>query len=117
MHANTETVNELIRLADSHHAPLNLRNTAGNTPLHWAAINGHLEVVKTVVEAGADVTILNAAGQDACYAAELHGKEKIVEWLLKAASESATNEKASEADNESDCDSGRFPTTLEETTE
>ena len=38
--------------------------------MHWAALNTHLECVKALVEAGADVTIKNDAGHDAVFLAE-----------------------------------------------
>ncbi|OOF94798.1 hypothetical protein ASPCADRAFT_208457 [Aspergillus carbonarius ITEM 5010] len=49
---------------------LNHRNYSGNTPLHWAALNTHLECVKALVEGGADVGIKNDAGFDAVFLAE-----------------------------------------------
>ncbi|BCR94795.1 uncharacterized protein AKAW2_11841A [Aspergillus luchuensis] len=49
---------------------LNHRNYSGNTPLHWAALNTHLECVKALVEAGADVGVKNDAGLDAVFLAE-----------------------------------------------
>ncbi|GKZ32186.1 hypothetical protein AbraIFM66950_001379 [Aspergillus brasiliensis] len=49
---------------------LNHRNYSGNTPLHWAALNTHLECVKALVEAGADVDVKNDAGLDAVFLAE-----------------------------------------------
>ncbi|KAL2824053.1 ankyrin repeat-containing domain protein [Aspergillus cavernicola] len=49
---------------------LNHRNHSGNTPLHWAALNTHLECVKALVEAGADISIKNEAGLDAVFLAE-----------------------------------------------
>ena len=49
---------------------VNHRNHSGNTPLHWAALNTHLDCVKALVEAGADVTIKNDAGHDAVFLAE-----------------------------------------------
>lgn len=62
---------------------LNSSNAAGNTALHWAALNGHLECVKVLIDAGADPTITNAAGHDAVYEAELNDKTEVVEWVLK----------------------------------
>jgi len=65
---------------------VNHRNVSGNTPLHWAGVNGHLEVVKKLVHAGADPTIVNAAGRDAVVESEASAKEGAAEcavWLLK----------------------------------
>lgn len=65
------------------HAVISHKNASGNTPLHWAALNGHLEVVKVLVmSANADPTITNEAGHDAVYEAELNDKKDVVEWLL-----------------------------------
>ena len=61
---------------------LNSQNSSGNTPLHWASLNGHLEAVKVLMGAGADPTITNKAGHDTVYEAEINGKETVVEWLL-----------------------------------
>jgi hypothetical protein len=38
--------------------------------LHWAALNAHLECVKALVEAGADLEVKNDAGHDAVFLAE-----------------------------------------------
>jgi hypothetical protein len=51
-------------------ALINHRNNSGNTPLHWAALNTHLECVKALVEAGADLDVKNDAGHDAVFLAE-----------------------------------------------
>lgn len=51
-------------------ALVNHKNYSGNTPLHWAALNTHLECVKLLVDAGADVSLKNAAGHDAVFLAE-----------------------------------------------
>lgn len=87
---------------------VNHRNHSGNTPLHWAALNTHLECVKALVEAGADISVKNDAGLDAIFlaertawSAEEEGKEgaedaeedgagemtkgrEVVEWLLSS---------------------------------
>lgn len=64
-------------------AILNAQNKSGNTALHWAALNGHLEPVKKLLEYGADPTITNQNGHDAVYEAELNDKKEVVEWVLK----------------------------------
>jgi ankyrin repeat protein len=66
---------------------LNALNESGNTPLHWAALNGHLESVKLLIQSGADVTIINRAGHDAVYEAEINDKNEVVDWLLGAVEE------------------------------
>lgn len=66
---------------------INLINDAGNTSLHWAALNGHLESVKLLIQAGADVTIINKAGHDAVFEAEINDKGDVVEWLLETVEE------------------------------
>lgn len=62
---------------------VNLQNLAGNTPLHWASLNGHLDAVKALIGAGADPAIRNGTGHDAVYEAEVGGKDEVVSWLLK----------------------------------
>ncbi|CAG8971151.1 hypothetical protein HYALB_00010126 [Hymenoscyphus albidus] len=68
-------------------AIINAQNIAGNTALHWAALNGHLESVKVLLEQGADPTITNRRGHDAVYEAELNDKKEVVEWVLKEGGE------------------------------
>lgn len=51
-------------------AIVNHRNHSGNTALHWAALNTHLECVKALVGVGADISIKNDAGLDAVFLAE-----------------------------------------------
>ena len=66
---------------------LNTRNAAGNTPLHWAALNGHLSAVQVLVEAGADPYIQNGVGHDAIYEAEVNDRKEAVDWMLKEGGE------------------------------
>lgn len=65
---------------------INHKNVSGNTSLHWAGMNGHLEVVKALVGAGADPEIVNAAGRDAVVESECSAKEgaqECADWMLK----------------------------------
>ncbi|MCJ1284480.1 hypothetical protein MMC26_003812 [Xylographa opegraphella] len=61
---------------------ISVRNLAGNTALHYACLNGHLEAAKVLLAAGADPTIINNAGHDAIYEAEANGKEEVSRWVL-----------------------------------
>ncbi|TKA24628.1 hypothetical protein B0A50_06388 [Salinomyces thailandicus] len=72
--ANSQTVG--LRLFD-------VQNKEGSTPLHWAAYNGQLEVVKLLVAAGADTWIKNSAGHLAMFEAERADKNEVVQYLLE----------------------------------
>lgn len=62
---------------------VNLQNEGGNTALHWAALNGHLDVIKLLVEVGKVGTdVRNKMGRMAIDEAEAQGKESVVLWLL-----------------------------------
>lgn len=72
---NSEILKTLLQKLSSADAAqrvafVNHRNNSGNTPLHWAALNAHLECVKALVEAGADLEVKNDAGHDAVFLAE-----------------------------------------------
>ena len=38
--------------------------------------------MKVLVEVGADVTVINGAGHDAIYAAEVNDRTEVAEWIL-----------------------------------
>lgn len=82
-------------------AILNLQNQSGNTALHWASINGHLEAVKILVASGADSSVRNKAGFDAVYEAEINSKGDVVQWLLE---EGNLDEEAANDDGDDDHD-------------
>lgn len=63
---------------------VNHGNKEGNTPLHWAAYNGHLAIVKLLIAAGADMWQKNAAGHLAMFEAERADKNDVVQYLLEA---------------------------------
>ena len=66
---------------------VNRKNQSGNTALHWAALNGHLEAAKLLVGAGASLDVTNEAGHGAIFEAAKAEKEDVVAWLLGAAKE------------------------------
>ncbi|KAK2744760.1 hypothetical protein FQN55_006516 [Onygenales sp. PD_40] len=67
---STTTTTSITNTNTNTNTILNHRNHSGNTPLHWAALNTHLDCVQALVGAGADITAKNDAGHDAVFLAE-----------------------------------------------
>jgi hypothetical protein len=73
------------------HWLLNHKNVSGNTALHWAAMNGHLDAVVALVRAGADARVRNEAGRDCIVEAEVSASNgrseaqvrECVVWMLR----------------------------------
>ena len=61
---------------------LNALNSAGYTALHWAARNGHTDVVKLLVNKGAKLDILNKDGNTALHLAARNGRIDVVKLLV-----------------------------------
>jgi hypothetical protein len=67
---------------------LSAQNNSGSTPLHWAALNSHLSVIKTLVQfpggPGVDlIDIKNAAGRSPLAEAEIVGWDEGATWLVE----------------------------------
>lgn len=60
---------------------LNFKNTNGDTPLHIAALRGHLDCVKTLLTKGADPCIANFNGKTAAQEAEKNQHYQLVEYI------------------------------------
>jgi ankyrin repeat protein len=56
----------------------------GNTPLHWACLNGHAAVVGVLLGAGASVSALNAASHTPYDEAAQAGSEEVLAALSAA---------------------------------
>ncbi|KAJ7252403.1 cytoplasmic protein [Mycena haematopus] len=67
---------------------LSAGNSAQSTPLHWAALNSHLDIVKKLVQfpGGPGIDLIdnkNAAGRSPLAEAELAGWEEGAQWLVQ----------------------------------
>ena len=58
--AGGNQIEEARRVIQLKHG-ISLRNTEGSTPLHQACWNGHIEIVKLLLEAGAELEIRDGA--------------------------------------------------------
>ncbi|KAF7350876.1 Ankyrin repeat-containing protein P16F5.05c [Mycena sanguinolenta] len=67
---------------------LSAGNSAQSTPLHWAALNSHLDIVKKLVQfpGGPGIDLIdnkNAAGRSPLAEAELAGWDEGAQWLVQ----------------------------------
>jgi uncharacterized protein len=61
---------------------LDAQNEFGNTGLHWAALGGHLETVKTLMEHGASPVIANNQNYIPLDSANFNDKKEVAEYFL-----------------------------------
>ncbi|KAF5731967.1 GA-binding protein subunit beta-2 [Tripterygium wilfordii] len=66
---------------------LNACNVEKNTPLHWACLNGQIEVVKKLILAGANVSALNSHDMTPMDEAVTQGKIDVIDAINEAATE------------------------------
>jgi ankyrin repeat protein len=67
---------------------ISAQNHSGSTPLHWAALNSHLDIVQKLVQhplgPGRDlIEIKNIAGRSPLGEAELAGWEEGAKWFVQ----------------------------------
>ncbi|XP_077225689.1 acyl-CoA-binding domain-containing protein 1-like [Tasmannia lanceolata] len=75
-------INELLRCIESS-VPVNLRDSEGRTPLHWAVDRGHLNMVELLISKNADVNAQDNEGQTPLHYAVVCEREEIAELLVK----------------------------------
>lgn len=78
----------LLALVDQG-APVNLRDSSGNSPLMLAAYHGHAELVRELAARGADVDLLNDRGQSPLAGAAFKGFAEVAQALLEAGADPA----------------------------
>lgn len=63
--------------------PVNLKDSEGRTPLHWAVDRGHLNITELLVSKNADINAKDNEGQSALHYAAVCDREAIAEFLVK----------------------------------
>jgi len=82
-------VNKLIRIDPK---VVSSRDKGGLTPLHWAALNGHLAVARALLAHHADVKAVSNKGYSPLQWAASEGHERIVRLLLDSGAEANTKD-------------------------
>jgi uncharacterized protein len=88
----SDHVLEIIKFLLKYPQSISPQNSAGNTPLHWACLNNHVDTVKLLVQEGADMFVKNGIGRDAVWEAEQRGNEELVNWMLGFGEEKITGQ-------------------------
>ena len=70
-----------------HKANANVRGLEGNTPLHHAALEGHVKAVRALMQADADVNIMNDHKLTSLHMAFMGGHHDCVKLLMERASD------------------------------
>lgn len=79
----TSGASEIVRLLVSHGSNVNFKDRIGRTPLLWAATNGHYDLVRTLLETGADVFAANSRGRTALHLAVDSTDATHIEEIMK----------------------------------
>ncbi|KAJ6677382.1 ACYL-COA-BINDING DOMAIN-CONTAINING PROTEIN 2 [Salix viminalis] len=75
-------VNNLIKCIDGG-VSVNLKDSEGRTPLHWAVDRGHLNIAEVLVGKNADINAKDNDGQTPLHYAAVCEREAIAEYLVK----------------------------------
>ncbi|KAF5857293.1 hypothetical protein ETB97_005977 [Aspergillus alliaceus] len=74
----------VLQLAGNAAIIINAKDSYGQTPLSWAAKNGHSAVVQLLIESGADIKSKDASGWTPLTLAVKHGCEAVVQLLVQS---------------------------------
>ena len=88
---------------------ISAQNHSGSTPLHWAALNSHLDIAQKLVQhplgPGCDlIEIKNIAGRSPLGEAELAGWEEGAKWFVQVMNLNDHEQEPEELEGECDVD-------------
>jgi len=72
----------MVKLLVERGADINIQDESGNTPLHYAAVNGKKDVVRFLLDNKADAGIVNVKEQKAIDYSNIKGFNEITELIL-----------------------------------
>ena len=74
-------------------ADVNAAGQSGNTPLHWAAQNGHIQILSKLIKKGANIHAIDQDGSTPLHFAAQRGHTQIAVFLIQAGTRvNATNQ-------------------------
>ena len=85
--ARNGEVEKIRQLLDNDKNLLNSKDQSGKTPLHFASQYGHFDMVKILIERGAEVNVENNNGETPLHYASAYGQENVAEFLISNGAE------------------------------
>jgi ankyrin repeat protein len=82
-----ERSKEAIQFLLDHGADVNARNRAGDTPLHYAAINGYTEICEQLINNKADMNAVNNQNRTSLFQACIMKQEETARFLVERGSD------------------------------
>ncbi len=80
---NKQEREKAMKMIEENPALVNASNYTGWTPLHWAAYTGDTEIIKFILNKGADINVVSRIGLTTVYLATSEGHKEATELLLK----------------------------------
>lgn len=96
-------------------AIISAQNHSGSTPLHWAALNSHLDISQKLVQYPSGpgrnlIEIKNIAGRSPLGEAELAGWEEGAKWFVQVMNLDHEQEPEGLGEDENECDATTLDT-------